>query len=215
TTEWKNVHADALKRAESVDKAANDLLAAAKRTEKEADRRTIASTDAFLVHLKLLSQSYRQLALFCEAMDKAARVKKPATDGVAGSELEALGGEKVIGWYPRNYYLCHGGAALKEIKVLGDPKGLHAALDFADKMIEKHLGTPWELQMRRASVPVFYPIFDEKADAAAGGRSTPRPSAKSSSTQAQTETPGSPQRPSRGSTGESGRGSGTTTGGNK
>jgi len=213
STEWKNVHADALKRAESVDKAATELLAAEKRHEKESDRRTVAVTDAFLVHLRLLAQSYRQLALFCEAMDKASRVKKPATDGVAGSELEAPGGEKVTAWYPRNYYLCHGGAALKDVKVLGDPKGLHAALDFADKMIEKHQGTPWELQMRRASVPVFYPLFEQKPDAAGAGRSMPRPTAKSSSTQAGTETPGSPQRPARGSGGESGRGSGTSTGG--
>jgi len=135
---------------------------------------------------------------------------------VAAAEFSSPDGEKCIGWYWRSYPLCHGGAALKEIKFLGDPKGLHAALDLADKMIEKHQGEPWELLIRRASVPVFIPFFEQKKGAAAAGGQTPRPTARSSSTQAQTETPGgSPQRPSRGGAVDSGQGGGTATGGNR
>jgi hypothetical protein len=214
--EWKLVHAQALKSADAAERSATDVLQAAKRGEKGADRRSLASAEAFGVQLKLLAQSYRQLALFCEGMDKAARAKKAVSDGVAGSELESPDGGKVLTWYWRSYPLCHGGAALKDIRFLGDPKGLHAALDLADQAIEKHAGTPWELLIRRSSVPVFIAYFEQKGDAAGGTGTTNRPTARSSSTQATTATPGTPQRPSRAGGVDAGsRGAGTTTGGMK
>jgi hypothetical protein len=212
--EWKLVHAQALKAAASADKGSDDLLDAVKKGEKTADRRSLASAEAFAVQLALLSQSFRQLALFCEGMEKAGRVKKAASDGVSSSEFEAADGEKVLSWYWRSYPLCHGGAALKGVKFLGDPKGLHAALDLADRAIEKHAGTPWEILIRRSSIPNFLPIFEQKGEPGAAGGASVRPSAKSSSGQATTETPGSPQRPTRGGAVDPGsRGSGTTTGG--
>jgi hypothetical protein len=216
TVDWKTVHQEALKNADTVEKATVELLETEKRyeKEKELDFRAIGTADAFLVYLKLLSQSYRQLALFCEEVDKASRAKRPA-DPVAAPEFSSPEGDKVIGWYWRNYPLCHGGAPLKEIKFLGDPKALHSSLDFADRMIEKEAGTPWELLIRRASLPAFIPLFEQKRGTGGAVGQPPRPTAKSTSTQATTETPGSPQRPSRGGPVDSGQGGGTATGGNR
>ncbi len=214
--EWKAQRQDAIKRADSVEKAANGLLATAKKEEKEADRRTLATAEALAVHLKLLSQSYRQFAAFCEQMDRAGKTKKPAPDGVAASDLEPAPGDRLLTWYWQSYFLCHGGAPLKEIKFLGDLKGLHEALDLADQAIEKHRGTPWEVLIRRASIPAFTVWYETKEQRDARAATPDRPKARSTSGQAQNETPGSgvgrPARPVRGDEGRAGPG--TSTGGN-
>ncbi len=97
---------------------------------------------------------------------------------------------------------------------LGNLVGLHSALDVADQMIEKHRGRPWELLIRRASVPVFQPIF-ERPIAKGGQGATDRSRPKSGSTANTTETPAAPARPSRPATADPGQGGGTTTPGNR
>ncbi len=66
-------------------------------------------------------------------------------------------------WSYRNIYLCHGGAALKSLKILGGDEGKKAlgeVLDFADKAIEKHAGTAWEVLVRRGAIALFAPGGD-------------------------------------------------------
>ncbi len=63
-------------------------------------------------------------------------------------------------WSYRNVYLCHGGAALKSLHTLGGEEGkkeLHEALDLADKIIDRHRGTPWEVLARRGSLAIYQP----------------------------------------------------------
>jgi hypothetical protein len=100
------------------------------------------------------------------------------------------------------------------VAFLGNLAGLHAALDVADQMIEKHRGTPWELLLRRASVPVFLPIFERPLNKGNPGTND-RSRAKSSSTPNTTETPAAPARPSRPATADPGQGGGTSTPGNR
>ncbi len=66
-------------------------------------------------------------------------------------------------WGYRCVWLCHGGAPLKSMHVLGGDDGrkeLVQALDFADRMIEKHAGTPWEVLVRRAALAIYVPGGD-------------------------------------------------------
>jgi hypothetical protein len=210
--DWKAQRQDATKNADLVDKVAAELLDSAKKLEKESSLRTVAAADALVVHLLLLAQSYRQLAAFCDEMIRPG--KAAGGDGVGTSSLESPNGERVISHFYRQYYLCHGGARLKEVAFLGNLSGLHAALDVADQMIEKHKGTPWELLIRRASVPVFFPIFERPA-AKGGQGSNDRSRPKSGSTPNTTETPATPARPSRPATADPGQGGGTSTPGNR
>jgi hypothetical protein len=212
TTDWKAQRQDALKDADLVDRAGGDLLDASKKLEKETSLRTVATADALVVHLLLLAQGYRQQAAFCDEMMRPG--KGGAADGVGASSLESPNGEKVIGHFYRQYYLCHGGARLKEVAFLGNLNGLHAALDVADQMIEKHRGTPWELLIRRASVPVFYPFFERPA-AKGGQAANDRTRSKSGSTPNTTETPAAPARPMRPATPDQGQGGGTSTPGSR
>lgn len=66
-------------------------------------------------------------------------------------------------WSYRSVWLCHGGAALKSLKFLGGEDGkkeAHEALDYADKAIERHRGTPWEILVRRGSIAIYMPGGD-------------------------------------------------------
>lgn len=57
-------------------------------------------------------------------------------------------------------WLCHGGGPLKGMKILGGDEGRKELLDvleLADKMIEKHNGTPWEVLVRRGAVALYRP----------------------------------------------------------
>jgi len=210
--DWKAQLQEALKNAETVDKIAAELLEASRKLEKESSLRTIATADALGVHLLLTAQGYRQFAAFCTEMIRPSMAG--GGDGVGTSVFESPNGERIIGHFPNEYSLCHGGARLKEVAFLGDLTGLHAALDVADRMMEKHRGTPWELLIRRASVPHFTPIFEQPP--VKGGQGTnDRNRPKSTSTPNTTETPGSPARPSRPATGGSGQGGGTATPGNR
>lgn len=202
---WKGQKEDALKNAEIVDKAAAEVLDASKKLEKESSFRTTATADALGIHLLLLAQGYRQFAAFCDEIQKPHK-----SDEVAGSVFESPGGERIIGHVFRQYYLCHGGARLKDVAFLPPLGGLHAALDAADRMIEKHKGTPWEVLIRRASVPVFLPYFERPATGNSGSNDRSRP--RSGSTANNTETPAAPARPARPGTADSGSGSGTATG---
>lgn len=206
--DFKATRQDAIRAEQVLDKLAAELAESVKKLEKDASPRMRATFDALQVHVRLLAQAYRQQAAFCEEMDRIVHGVKPGSDGVAASALESPGGERLLGYMYQNVFLCHGGAPLKEVKFLGDLKGLHAALDFADEMIEKHRGTPWEVLIRRASVPVFVPYYDV-ARSAPQDRTRPR----SDGTAATTETPGS--RPTRPTQGDSGPASGTATGGNR
>jgi len=212
STDWKAQRQDALKNADFVDKIAAEFLETIRKLEKESSLRTVATADALAVHLLLLAQGYRQLAAFCDEMLRPG--KAGASDGVGSSALESPNGEKIISHFYRQYYLCHGGARLKEVAFLGNLTGLHAALDVADQMIDKHRGTSWELLIRRASVPVFYPIFARPV--AKGGQGTnDRSRPKSGSTPNTTETPAAPARPMRPATADTPQGSGTSTQGNR
>ncbi len=210
--DWKAQRIDALKQAEAVEKVAGELAETVRKNEKDADLRSTATAEALLAHLKLLEQACRQFGHFCEEMERQARARAlPSSDGVAATELRSPTGEKVIGYYYQSYSLCHGGAALRDIRFLGDLKELHAAFDAVDALIEKHRGTPWELLIRRGTVPVFTPIFEVKVEPGAGGAAE-RPKPRSSSSgQAATETPGANARPSRPVTADPGRSGGTTT----
>jgi hypothetical protein len=66
-------------------------------------------------------------------------------------------------WSYRNIYLCHGGAALKGLRILGGDEGrkaLHEVLDGADAIIDKHNGTPWEVLVRRGAIALYQPGGD-------------------------------------------------------
>jgi hypothetical protein len=206
---YRDPRQDTLKNAETVEKIAAELLEASRKLEKESTLRTVATADAFAVHLLLLGQSYRQFSAYFDELSKPG--KPQGVDGVGGSALEPANGEKIISYHFIQYYLCHGGARLKEVSFLGDPTSLHAAFDVADRIIEKHKGTPWEMLIRRASLAVFTPIFERPATTGGSGTSNrTRPS--STSTPNNTETPGSPARPTRPTTADPATGSGTSTG---
>jgi hypothetical protein len=81
-------------------------------------------------------------------------------------------------------------------------------------MIEKHKGTPWELLIRRASIPSFEPILERPAPVGGSG-SNDRTRPRSTSTPNTTETPGTPARPSRPATADPGVRGGTTTPGSR
>jgi hypothetical protein len=212
SAEWKSQRQDAIKNAEAIDKVVAEYRETARKFEKESSLRTVATADALAVHLLLVAQGYRQLAAFCDEM---MRPKRPAVgDGVATSSLDNPNGEKVIGHFTELYYLCHGGARLKDVAFLGDLAGLHAALDIADQMIEKHRGTPWEMLLRRGSIPIFTPVF-EPPPSRGGGSTNDRSRPRSGSTPNTTETPAAPARPARPATGDPGQGGGTATGGNR
>jgi len=210
---YRDPRQDAVKNAETVEKAAAELLDASKKLEKESTLRTIATADALAVHLLLLGQAYRQLAAYDEELSRPG--KPQGVDGVGASALEPANGEKIIGYHQHVYPLCHGGARLKEIAFLGDLKALHATFDVADRMIEKHKGTPWEMLVRRASIPAFTPIFERPATTGTGTNDRNRPKSTSSSTPNTTETPGAPARPSRYGGSDSGSTGSTTTSGNR
>lgn len=207
---YRDPRQDTLKNAELVEKLAAELLDASK--NPQSSLRTIATADALAVHLLLLGQGYRQFAAYFDELSRAGKPR--GVDGVGASALESPNGEKIVGYHNDSYYLCHGGARLKEVSFLGDQAGLHAAFDVADRMIEKHKGTPWEMLIRRASIPIFKPIFERPATTGGNGTSN-RTRPNSTSTPNTTETPGAPARPTRPTTTDSGQGSGTTTPGNR
>jgi len=206
--DWKAIRQGALRAIGDVEKTAVELRAVAEKLGKDSEMRDVAAADALGVHLRMLVEVYRQLVAFCEEMDRVVRTRRPAaSDGVASSALEGGGGKQVAGFSYHNVFLCHGGAALKEVKFLGDPAGLHAALDHADGMIEKHRGTPWEVLMRRAYLPVFTPFYEIGEGREATTRRT-----KSSSSTSQVETPATPARPQRPAQGTESGSAGTSTG---
>ena len=209
-TEWKALRQRALAAVKEVGTAAAELLKAEERFGKKADRRVLATTDALVVHLAMLDRTFTELARFCEAMGRAGR--PGPSDGFSSSALDPVPGRRVIAFTTRNYSLCHGGAPLKDVRFLGDSKPLHEALDLADRMIEKHRGTPWEVLMRRAYLTVFLPVLEQPRVGTGQVQPTPRTRAASgANTQA---TPGGavrrPARPVRGGT--QGGGTGTRTG---
>jgi hypothetical protein len=198
----------ALRDAEVAARTAQELHEAEKQLGAQADRRVLATNDALIVHYKLLAETLKQAAAFCEELDRATRGGVPASprDAFARSEFEDYAGKTVDGFHFVNVFLCHGGQPLKSIKFLGDLKELHATLDLADRMIEKHRGTPWEILIRRACLPVFTPTF------APGPGKVEKPKAQSSGQNAAT-TPAQnrPQRPARGAA-DNGAAAGTRTG---
>lgn len=184
-SDWRSIAAAAHRSAREVDDAAGELLAAEEALKKDSDRRALATTDALIVHLRVLSCAYDELAGFCEEM---ARKRDP----------------DVIGYSYRSVFLCHGGEPLKHFGWLGERTKINDALDLADRMIEGHLGTPWETLMRRASLPVFTPVRQVREGPTRRDR-PPKPTSDSSST----ATPSRPSRPNQGDQGGSG---GTSTG---
>jgi hypothetical protein len=204
-TDWKLNGANALKAADEVAGVVREIMGLEKKWGPKADRRVLATTDAAIVHYKLLVESFKQLSAFCKEMERVVSLGTPeAPDGIASNALDAYIGSKVEGYTYGNVYLCHGGEALKGVRFLGDLKELHATLDLADRMIDKHRGTPWETLIRRAYVPVFYlAVLGE-------GGEFERPGATSSGTETATPvTPARPERPSKAGTGGS---SATSTG---
>lgn len=213
-TQWDTIRRAALKSAGEVGKVADRLAADVKKSEAKSDRRVLATADSLVVHLRMLEQTYRQLALFTEEMERVMK-GQAGDDGFASSRFELAPKDRVLTWHWRNVTLCHGGEPLKSYGFLGDRKELHRALDEAELLIEKHRGTPWEVLMRRASVSVFIPYIETEAMRAARAEAERRRPSSSGSTSRTEGTPGTPQRPARPARGTDGasRGSGTTTGG--
>jgi hypothetical protein len=120
----------------------------------------------------------------------------------AGRRLEEYVGERIVGQAHWSLTLCHGGEALKSFAFQGDAavrKRLHDALDFADRIIEAHRGTPWEMLARRASVPVFVPIiYSTYRERMA------RPTSDVNKTRTQTQAPKRPNRPDERDQGDGG-----------
>ncbi len=200
TGNWDTIRRDALRDADEVARLSAELQEAEKQLETKADRRALATMDALLVHYRMLVQTFKQLAAFCEEGERITKLKRPSPPGFATSQLDDYIGKPVDGFTWYNLYLCHGGEAMKSVKLLGDLKELHATLDFADKMIDKHRGTPWEVLMRRAYLPVFSLRLSPG--------SLTRPRVESSGQNTATTRPA---RPKRGAV-DNGAGAGVTTG---
>lgn len=143
------------------DDAATKLEDAIEKFGPSSSLRFRATADALLVHLRILSCQEDQFDAFCTTMDKLTRIREKLLekDSISCNLLTTYAIVEFSAYRIRHFYfLCHGGASLKKIQFLGDPKKLHAALDLADKMIERHRGTPWEMVIRHAGIAVFEPL---------------------------------------------------------
>ncbi len=205
---WSTLRRQALRDAEDVAKVGVELLEAEKQLGPKADIRVLATTDALVVHYKMLAETFKQFAAFCAEMDRIERTKRVIpSDGFVTHILDDYVDKEFDGFTWHNLWLCHGGGAgLKNVRFLGDLKELHETLDLADRMIDKHRGTPWEVLIRRAYLPVFRPIVHVNT----GGGKPPKPKATSSAQDTAT-TPARPQRPTRGNQGGGGS-TGTSSG---
>ncbi len=205
-SDWKSNKLEALRAAADLGKIAAEFAAFVEQEGAKADKRIAATADALLVHLRALHLNLGQLASFCDEMDRIVRLKKPSgpDPGPASSLMDDYIGAKIIGTSYRNVVFCHGGAALRDVRLLGGEAGekeKREVLDLADKMIDRHRGTPWEILIRRAALVVFLPAVEVKE----GRDRRDRPRSGSNDTET-----GSPTRPNRPTTG--GGSGGTATG---
>ena len=115
----------------------------------------------------------------------------------------------MIGYSYRNFFLCHGGKALRGVRFLGGPeveKEKQHLIDVAMQVIDRHRSTPWEILARRAGFVILLPTVQAGT---ANQKNRPKPKSSGSGDNA-TATP-NPNRPNRPNAGGGGSG-GTATG---
>jgi len=157
--DWKTNRGQAMRTAAELDRIVAEFAQVLADEGSRGDKRVLATADAFHLHLRVLRWNLVQLALFCEEMDRAARQKRPAGENpFSGAVFDDCTGCRSGSYGIRPVYLCHGGAALKDVRLLGgeaEEKDKRELLDLADRVIEKHRGTPWEVLVRRAALLIF------------------------------------------------------------
>jgi hypothetical protein len=201
-TAWDAILGVAQRSIPRVDEAAAELERAIAKHQSATSRRSLATAEALLVHLKLLSCGYEQLAEFCKEMERVDKLRARPPEST--SKFDSYAGQRVIGYTHWSATLCHGGAPLRSFRFLGDERvraKLIEALELADRTIDAHRGTPWDMLVRRAHVPVFVPVY------APGPRRPPDRPSSDGKTQ---PTPQRPRRPNEAE--EGGESGGTATG---
>lgn len=157
-SDWRTNRGTALRGVAEIDKVVGEFGQAVADDGAAADKRILGIAEAFLVHLRVLRLNLAQLALFCDDMDKALRQKRPAGDSFAGPVMDDCTGCRSGSYSYRNVSFCHGGSSLRDVRLLGgeaEEKEKRDILDFADKIMEKHRGTPFEVLVRRAALALF------------------------------------------------------------
>ncbi len=202
---WKARKQEALRNRSGVEKVLAEFVPLLEKFGPNSSHRARATADAFHVHLLMLRFNLRQLALFAEQMGRWIR---PAEEEFGESSFEDPAGRKPIGFSSRNYFLCHGGKALREVKFMEGPgvkEEMLRLLEVADRVIDLHRSTPWEVLTRRAGFVVFVPVYK----VGTGKKNRPKP--KSSGSTGETTATPNPDRPNR-PDGGGGTSGGTATG---
>ncbi len=206
---WKSRRQEALRKITEVDKVLLEFLPVLEKFGPESALRVRATADAFHVHLLMLRFNFRQLALFSEEMARIMRRPAPSSPEFGSPVLEQYAGKRVIGYSYRNFFLCHGGKALRGVRFLGGPeveKEKQHLIDVAMQVIDRHRSTPWEILARRAGFVILLPTVQAGT---ANQKNRPKPKSSGSGDNA-TATP-NPNRPNRPNAGGGGSG-GTATG---